>query len=588
MTTPAYRVVSWAAILGSLLAFGCGGTGASASGPSAHGPRTAPQTHGVRVAPRAGWRAVVDVSVATLWWKPAALRPMDAPSAANPVDIPLWLSRMTVDDRRWLVGRVQTQAVYGSAVSVLRQQGRWSYVVVGGQPTQLDARGYPGWLPTRQLTGNLSLLELLKTHPVAVVTARTAWLRAPATLKRRLQVSYATRLPVVGRAGDSDVVATPDGGRLLVRTTKVAVYPTLAAIRPAGGRALVRSARSFLGLPYLWGGVSGYGFDCSGLTYAVHRRFGIRIPRDADQQALHGTPVRRADLRRGDLVFFAGPGGAGVVHHVAMYAGSGSIVEAPNTGSVVRVVPLSSVDSTYAGARRYLPAATGSPPATTGPAAPLARPRRRYLGRIVDRLATADKVVALTFDAGANNAGVARILRVLEKTHARATFFLTARWAELYPDDARAIAARYPIGNHTIDHPDMTGLTLDTARHQVNGARREIVAVAGRDPRPLFRFPYGAYDADRIDLVNRLGYAAIGWTVDTLGWKGTSGGQSTETVRARILAGLQPGEIVLMHVGSNPTDSSTLDASALRAVIAAIRERGYRLTALPRYIAAPG
>jgi peptidoglycan/xylan/chitin deacetylase (PgdA/CDA1 family) len=276
------------------------------------------------------------------------------------------------------------------------------------------------------------------------------------------------------------------------------------------------------------------------------------------------------------------------VHHVAIYAGSGRIVEAPNTGSVVRVVPLSAYGSTYAGARRYLSATTGSSSATPRPAVLLPRPRPRYLGRIVDRLGTTDRVVALTFDAGANNAGVARIMRVLERTHARATFFLTARWVGLYPDDARAIAARYPVGNHTIDHPDLTGLTLDAARRQVNGARRAIVAVTGRDPRPLFRFPYGAYDAGRIALVNGLGYAAIGWTVDTLGWKGTSGGQTPETVQARILAGLRPGEIVLMHVGSNPTDSSTLDASALRAVIATIQNRGYTLVALPRYIAARG
>ena len=52
-------------------------------------------------------------------------------------------------------------------------------------------------------------------------------------------------------------------------------------------------------------------------------------------------------------MFFAGPGGVGFVHHVAMYAGSGRIIEAPNTGSSVRVVLLSTVDSTYAGARRY-------------------------------------------------------------------------------------------------------------------------------------------------------------------------------------------------------------------------------------------
>lgn len=351
MTTLTHRVVGLAVITGSLLAFGCGGGAAALPD---RPPATASQAPGVQGKARTAWRAVVDVSVATLWWKPGSLRRMDAPSAANPVDIPLWLSRMTVADRRWLVGRVQTQALYGSAVSVLKERGRWSYVVVRAQPTQLDSRGYPGWLPTRQLTGNLSMLDLLRTHPVAVVTARTAWLRDPTTLGRRLQVSFATRLPIVGRAGDSDLVATPNGGTLAIRTRKVAEYPSRGAIHPSSGRALVRAAKGFNGLPYLWGGTSGFGFDCSGFTYAVHQRFGIRIPRDADQQALHGTPVRRRDLRPGDLVFLAGPGGVGFVHHVAMYVGAGRIIEAPNTGSLVRIVPLSTVDASYAGARRYL------------------------------------------------------------------------------------------------------------------------------------------------------------------------------------------------------------------------------------------
>ena len=110
-------------VLAALTLAACGG---APTGQASRVPSAAAITH-AHAAPAGRWRAVVDVSVATLWAKPAALRPMDRPSAANPVDIPLWLSRMTTGDRRWLVGRVQTQALYGSVVTVLRQHGRWSY-----------------------------------------------------------------------------------------------------------------------------------------------------------------------------------------------------------------------------------------------------------------------------------------------------------------------------------------------------------------------------------------------------------------------------------------------------------------------------
>jgi peptidoglycan/xylan/chitin deacetylase (PgdA/CDA1 family) len=84
-------------------------------------------------------------------------------------------------------------------------------------------------------------------------------------------------------------------------------------------------------------------------------------------------------------------------------------------------------------------------------------------------------------------------------------------------------------------------------------------------------------------LVNRLGYVAVGWTVDTLGWEGTSQGQSLGSVTSHALAHLEPGEIILMHVGANPQDHSTLDAVALAGIINAIRTNGYRFVALSAY-----
>jgi cell wall-associated NlpC family hydrolase len=301
----------------------------------------------------ASYKAYVDVSVATVWVQPGHLRALDTPSTTNPVNMQLWLSRMGPAERMWLVGRVQTQALYGMQVTVIGHSGSWSKVVVHGQPTPLDPRGYPGWMPTRQLTGNTSLAALQRTHPVAVVVVRRAWLRDPTSFRPQLRVSFATRLPVVGRTGGYDLVATPLGGRMAIHTTSVAVYPSVTAIRHPTGAQLVATARAFIGLPYLWGGASGFGYDCSGFTWAVFRRFGIGLSRDADRQALHGTPVARSALRPGDLVFFAGPGGVGTIHHVGIYAGAGQIIDAPHTGAAVRFDSMAAFGSEYAGARRY-------------------------------------------------------------------------------------------------------------------------------------------------------------------------------------------------------------------------------------------
>ena len=113
--------------------------------------------------------------------------------------------------------------------------------------------------------------------------------------------------------------------------------------------ARISSARAeqFLGLHYLWGGLSAWGYDCSGLTWAVYRAHGITIPRDADAQFAAGTPVPLAKMLPGDLLFYEHP----VVGHVAMYVGDGRMIEAPNSRSEVRIVPVRTRD--FRGARRF-------------------------------------------------------------------------------------------------------------------------------------------------------------------------------------------------------------------------------------------
>jgi peptidoglycan/xylan/chitin deacetylase (PgdA/CDA1 family) len=201
----------------------------------------------------------------------------------------------------------------------------------------------------------------------------------------------------------------------------------------------------------------------------------------------------------------------------------------------------------------------------------------------VERLPTTKRVIALTFDGGDNAGGVPLIMRTLRRRRAAATFFVTGAWVRRFPRYARAIGRRYPVGNHTFDHADQTHLSAADVRREITRARWWIRAGTGRDPKPLFRFPYGARDERTLAIVHELGYESIRWSLDTWGWMGPSEGQSVDSVVRRFESGLEPGAIVLMHLGV-ARDGSLLDAQALDRVITIARRRGYRLVTLGRWI----
>ena len=115
------------------------------------------------------------------------------------------------------------------------------------------------------------------------------------------------------------------------------------------GVQIVRYAKRFVGVPYVWGGMSPRGFDCSGFTAYVYRRFGVSLPHYTVAQFRRGRSVRVRRLRPGDLVFFHGLG------HVGLYVGRGRFIHAPRRGTRVRIDPLAGwYRSRLVGVRRFV------------------------------------------------------------------------------------------------------------------------------------------------------------------------------------------------------------------------------------------
>jgi cell wall-associated NlpC family hydrolase len=178
---------------------------------------------------------------------------------------------------------------------------------------------------------------------LASIKDQIASLEAAERLRQeRLAAEARARLSRVTLQAQDQAVQSVDS--LLIQSTP----ETFASAPPSRYGGVVGIAMQYLGVPYVWGGASPSGFDCSGFIMYVYAQMGVSLPHHAASQYSAGSPVSRDALEPGDLVFFNGLGHAGI------YIGGGQFIHAPHTGDVVKISSLS--DSWYAatwvGARR--------------------------------------------------------------------------------------------------------------------------------------------------------------------------------------------------------------------------------------------
>jgi cell wall-associated NlpC family hydrolase len=245
-----------------------------------------------------------------------------------------------------------TQALLGAPAQVLERRPRWARIRM-----QDD---YEGWIATAHLGPELppspewititDLWANLRTRPDYRMPARTV-------------AFVGTRLPLREREAHWLGAALPGGGLGWVEAHRGRIHAPEDEPPIPAPEALLATARRFLGIPYLWGGCSPLGLDCSGFVQLVYRLHGVGLPRDADPQARVGQPVALeaadpeplAQVKAGDAVFFRAAEEPARIGHVGLAAGGGKFIHAAG-GDAVRMNDLA--DPPYGErlvcARRYL------------------------------------------------------------------------------------------------------------------------------------------------------------------------------------------------------------------------------------------
>lgn len=192
--------------------------------------------------------------------------------------------------------------------------------------------------------------------------------------------------------------------------------------------------------------------------------------------------------------------------------------------------------------------------------------------------------VWLTIDDGPDPEDTPRILDLLEHHHAHATFFVIGEKAQRWPDLVQAMAQRgHAVENHTLHHDKFSFWRFGPARlrAEIEGGQRAVADATGREPR-WFRAPAGMRNGFVHPILRRLGLGLLGWSVR--GRDGVS--TDRDAIVSRLIAGMRPGAILLMHEGMRDPQGRSVIADTLPRVLEALASRGLR-TSLPTQPATP-
>ena len=182
---------------------------------------------------------------------------------------------------------------------------------------------------------------------------------------------------------------------------------------------------------------------------------------------------------------------------------------------------------------------------------------------------TGRKLIALTYDDGPDPKMTPKLLELLKSLNVPATFFLQGINVKHFPSLVREeFEGGYQIGNHTYDHPQLTKLSREKIKSQLESTDELITSVTGQKIRYM-RPPYGAENATVREICKDMGYQIINWDVDTNDWQK----RSSEKIIDTIMSQAHDGSIILMHDRFEKGQPTILEATS--AVVPALRAKGY-------------
>ncbi|NSG83381.1 polysaccharide deacetylase family protein [Blautia schinkii] len=192
---------------------------------------------------------------------------------------------------------------------------------------------------------------------------------------------------------------------------------------------------------------------------------------------------------------------------------------------------------------------------------------------------TDEKIIYLTFDAGYENGNMPAILDALHKHQVHATFFVVGTLIREKPELIREISdAGHTVGNHTMTHPDMSGIsTKEAFQKQLEDVEALYKDATGNEMTKFYRPPQGIYSTDNLQMAKDLGYSTFFWSLAYVDWYQDKQ-PSKEEAFQKLLGRIHPGAIVLLH------STSSTNAEILDELLTKWKEMGYTFGTLEELV----